>query len=193
MARPKAFDQAQVLDRAVELFWRKGYHATSIQDVVENLGINRASLYDTFGDKHTLYIKSLERYRTDQSQAMIRFLQGPGKPLDKIRILLATTAKATLQDQDLKGCFLVNATMELINTDQDVAAIVASNQSEMEHALEKTVQEGQDLGDIDDALDPRAVAAYLFSQLNCLRMMGKMQAAENVLANVISISLKTLL
>ncbi len=63
MARTKDFDEQEVLKKAVCLFWNKGYNATSMQDLVDQLGISRSSLYDTYGDKHTLYLKALEEYQ----------------------------------------------------------------------------------------------------------------------------------
>ena len=71
MARKKNFDEVEVLDKAVNLFWEKGYNATSIQDLVEGLGINRASIYDTWGDKHQLYLSALKRYRQNSSSWLL--------------------------------------------------------------------------------------------------------------------------
>ena len=76
MPRTKAFDEQEVLEKAMELFWKKGYYATSIQDLVNHLGINRASLYDTFGGKKKLFLHTFSHYRTVNTQGVKDFLEG---------------------------------------------------------------------------------------------------------------------
>lgn len=192
MARPKAFDEDQVLDKAVALFWRQGYHATSIQDVVESLNINRASLYDTYGDKRTLFLKALQRYRERQAQAVVDFLQGPGDPLDKLRALLETTARDTLTDREHKGCFMVNAAMELVNQDPEIARIAADNQRVIENALEQLIGQGQALGQIAGTRDARTLAQFVFSSLNGIRVVGKTNPDKPALDGIVSVVLAAL-
>ena len=64
MARSKEFNEEEALDKAMEIFWKQGYEKTSIQDLVDQMGIHRRSLYDTFGDKHSLFVQTLERYES---------------------------------------------------------------------------------------------------------------------------------
>ena len=80
MARPKAFDVERALDRAVEVFWTRGYEATSLCDLLEHMEIGRQSLYDTFGDKHGLFLAALERYRRAMSQSLLGALERPLQP-----------------------------------------------------------------------------------------------------------------
>lgn len=192
MPRTKQFDEEQVLEKAVELFWRQGYHATSIQDVVDNLSINRASLYDTYGDKRTLYIKSLKRYRTDETQAIVRLLQAPGNALDKIRNLLEQRVQAILSDGAHRGCFIVNTAVELVNHDAEIARIAFDNQQEVEMALRQIIREGQAAGQITTRHDAVALAQYLVSNFNGLQVMGKINPDKNVLENIARITLETL-
>ncbi len=192
MARPKAFDEEQLLNKAVELFWRQGYHATSIQDVVDALNINRASLYDTYGDKRTLFIKALQRYRADQTQAVVRFLHQRGEPLAIIRQLLEKTAKDTLNDREHKGCFMVNAAMELVNQDPEIAQIAAENQREIERALEWLIQEGQQNGSITTTQAPQSLARFVFSSLNGIRVVGKMNPDPKALEGIVAVVLSAL-
>jgi TetR/AcrR family transcriptional repressor of nem operon len=192
MARTKAFNEDQILDKAVELFWRQGYHATSIQDVVDTLRINRASLYGTYGDKHTLFVRALQRYRSDQAQVMVRFVQGPGSPLDKIKALLNRTAKATLSDREQKGCFLINSAMELVNQDPEIARIVTDDRRDIEDALEQLIRQGQQSGAITTTQDARALAQFVFSSISGLRVVGKMNPDKKALDNIVEMIAKTL-
>lgn len=192
MPRPKAFNESQVLQKAVDLFWRKGYHATSIQDVVDTLGINRASLYDTYGDKHTLFVKALEKYSDHQTHSMIQFLQGPGSALEKVRVLLEMTVKATLTDREHKGCFMVNAAMELINQDPEIARIAADHQREIESALEQIIRQGQQSGEITTKQEVRALAQFVYCSLNGLWLAGKMHPDRSALEHIVRINIDAL-
>ena len=78
MTRQKEFDRDEVLHRAMEVFWTRGYEGASIQDLVKHMGINRQSIYDTFGDKHTLFLQALDRYREIQSRKIFEVLERPG-------------------------------------------------------------------------------------------------------------------
>ena len=115
MTRPKSFNVDDVLDRAVDLFWVNGYAATSMEDLVNHLGINRGSLYSTFGSKQELYERALERYLTSGQERFAEMITNPAIPLRKaINGLLHSSAKRT----DHRGCLLVNTTMERNATDE---------------------------------------------------------------------------
>jgi TetR/AcrR family transcriptional repressor of nem operon len=106
MARPKEFDPDQALDRAVELFWRKGYEATSIQDLVEALGINRSSLYGTFGDKHALYLAAIDRYCEDVVAPRVAELDQAASPRAAIRQLFLSLPTRATRRRERRGCLL---------------------------------------------------------------------------------------
>jgi len=88
MGRTKNFDESRVLDKALEVFWKKGFNATSIQDLVDHLGINRASIYDTYGDKHQLYLASLKRYRQQTSSWLLQQIRSEKSALAIIKDFL---------------------------------------------------------------------------------------------------------
>ena len=115
MPRPKSFDVDDVLDRAVDLFWVNGYAATSMADLVNHLGINRGSLYSTFGSKQELYERALERYASVGRDWMAAMVSDPAIPLrDTINTILTSSAETT----DHRGCLLVNTAMERNATDE---------------------------------------------------------------------------
>src|SRR5437868_5714416 len=109
MARSKDFDEQEVLSKAVNLFWLKGYNGTSMQDLVDGLGISRSSLYDTYGDKHSLYLKALESYQYAGNDQMCHIINSAPNAKEAIRSLLQFIANNLTQ----KGCFLVNAEVEV--------------------------------------------------------------------------------
>src|ERR1700761_1056657 len=113
MARTKDFDEDEVLDKAMYLFWNQGYNGTSMQDLVDGLGISRSSLYDTFGDKHSLFIKTLENYKKNASAKLEAIIANAPSAKEAVKQLLEYTTRELLSDQQHKGCFMVNAAVEV--------------------------------------------------------------------------------
>ena len=113
MARTKEFDPDTVLRAALDLFWERGYEATSMADLVEHLGIARASIYATFGNKHDLYLKALDRYGELVDPDLLRGLAQPGPVLPAVRALVERFAREASEDGGRRGCFIVNAAVEV--------------------------------------------------------------------------------
>src|SRR5258708_33708597 len=96
MARQKEFDRDEVLHKAMEVFWTRGYEGASVQDLVKHMGINRQSIYDTFGDKHALFLQALDRYREIQSRKVFAVLERPGSMEQNLRQLFAAAVARAL-------------------------------------------------------------------------------------------------
>src|SRR4051812_48261415 len=107
MARSKDFDESEVLAKAVSLFWHKGYNGTSMQELVDTLGISRSSLYDTYVDKHTLYLKALEFYQSNAASQMHTIASDTISAKEAIKRLLELSTSDLLLDKQHKGCFMV--------------------------------------------------------------------------------------
>lgn len=119
MARSKEFDIDDVLLKAMTIFWQQGYEKTSMQDLVAYMGIHKRSMYDTFGDKHTLYIKALERFAALQSSRLESRIEGITSAKAAIRLLFEATIYRS--EEEPKGCMLVNTAVELSNHDPEAA------------------------------------------------------------------------
>jgi TetR/AcrR family transcriptional regulator, transcriptional repressor for nem operon len=111
MARPREFDERAVLEAAVLCFWKQGYEATSVRDLVEHTGIAAASLYNAFGDKRALYEKALDHYVEVSIADRIRRCQSL-PPLRALEAFFGEIVKRSLNDRDRKGCMLVNAALD---------------------------------------------------------------------------------
>ncbi|HYX30172.1 MAG TPA: TetR/AcrR family transcriptional regulator, partial [Pyrinomonadaceae bacterium] len=109
MARQKEFDRDIVLHKAMEVFWARGYEGASIQDLVKHMGINRQSIYDTFGDKHSLFLEALDRYREIQSRKVFEILDRPGSVKRNLKLLFQEVIDKSLSDKDRRGCFVGNS------------------------------------------------------------------------------------
>jgi TetR/AcrR family transcriptional repressor of nem operon len=192
MARKKNFDEVEVLDKAVNLFWEKGYNATSIQDLVDGLGINRASIYDTWGDKHQLYLSALKRYRQNSSSWLLNEIRTEQSALIIIKKFLNLTIQSVINDQDKRGCFIINSSTELSNCDQEVDDLVHENRRTMEKVLTQLIKEGQEDGEITKRHSSEALARYIFSTIGGLKVLGMGQITANELKEVIDVTLSAL-
>ncbi|MGW5262703.1 TetR/AcrR family transcriptional regulator [Microbispora sp. NPDC004025] len=173
MARTKEFDPDVVLERALDLFWRRGYEATSMADLVEHLGIGRASLYATFGGKHDLYLKALERYVQTRDPNLVELLSQPGPALPAVRAVVELYAEDSIHDRDRRGCMIVNAAAELLPDDEPVARFVETSWTGLETALTSALIRARAQGEISAEADPRALARFVLVFLQGLRVMGK--------------------
>lgn len=190
MARSKEFDIDTVLGKAMTIFWQQGYEKTSMQDLVSGMGIHKRSMYDTFGDKHTLYMKVMERYTEIISAKMEERVQGLPSAKGAIRLLFETTVHK--KDVEPKGCLLVNTAVELSN--HDPIAVAKVNQSFMnnERLLEQLVQDGQENGEISGQYSPLALSFYLHNALVGLRVMVKTTSDLQKLDGIIDTTLSIL-
>lgn len=159
MARPKAFAVDTALDAAVEVFWRKGYDGTSLDDLVAAMGIGRQSLYDTFGDKQALYRRALEAYRERGRAFVEAHLHAAADPLAGIRALLMSVAERDPR-ACRRGCLLLNAAGDA-ERDPDIARQVALNRDALLAAFEIALRRASAAGNLPAGRDPAALARGL--------------------------------
>ena len=174
MARTKEFDPDAALQSALELFWRRGYEATSMADLVEHLGIGRASIYATFGNKHDLYLKALDRYGETHQPPLLRELSQPGPALPAVRAVVRRfAAEATDEERRAYGCFVTNTAAELAPHDPAAARRVELGWEHLETLLQSALVRAQAQGELPAERDPRALARMLLVLLQGLRVVGK--------------------
>ena len=189
MARHKEFDRDEALQKAMEVFWSRGYEAASIQDLVKHMGINRQSLYDTFGDKHALYLQALDRYREVESRKLLDLLEGGGSVKRALRRLFAGVIEGSLCAGERRGCFMGNATSELAGRCKETAVRARSNMAAIEAAFYRALLRGKKEGELKGVRDPRAVARFLSSSLQGLVLMAKAAPDRKTLEDVVKVTL----
>lgn len=192
MARTKEFDQTRALDKALEVFWRKGYTATSIQDLVAHMGINRQSIYDTFGDKHRLFIAALQRYRQQTRPSMAQVFATTESPLAAIQQILTGMVDEAMADPHHRGCFMNNSTVELAPHDPETACVVQENGEEVQRMFQEAILRAQELGEIAADRDATALARFLLSSIQGLRVMSKMTNDRAVLQDIVDVTMSAL-
>ncbi|MFJ6082488.1 TetR/AcrR family transcriptional regulator [Streptomyces sp. NPDC092369] len=177
MARTKEFDPDTALQSALELFWRRGYEATSMSDLVAHLGIGRASLYATFGSKHELYLKALDRYDRAGLPPIVRELSQPGPALPAVRAVVRRYASEAADDQlRLNGCMVTNTAAELAPHDPAAARRVERNWDQLETVLHSALVRAQAQDELPADRDPLTLARMLLVLMQGLRVVGKASA-----------------
>lgn len=161
MPRQKQFEPEQVLGKALEVFWEKGYEGASIQDLVERMGINRFSLYDTFGDKHDLFLAVLDRYRDTVASRFLAPLEQTDRGLAAIRQCLRAILTEGPAGQQYRGCLMVNATAELAGRDAEATRRTKAHFLRMEWAFHAALERARVLGEVATGRDLDALARSL--------------------------------
>lgn len=170
--RPKKFDDTEVLSRAMAVFWQKGYEATSLDDLLNATGIPRQSLYRTFTDKHTLFLKTLKFYDENVTSKVIGALNAEGPAIDNLRNVFAIWRTA-VNSPERMGCMMVNTSTQDFPADSEVTRIVKANQSRGVKAFEKTLKRAQSEGDIDTSIDPKSVSRTVCATVNGMLAMSR--------------------
>jgi TetR/AcrR family transcriptional repressor of nem operon len=192
MARHKEFDQDQVLQKAMEVFWSRGYEAASIQDLVDHMGVNRQSIYDTFGDKHALYLRALDRYREIENRRLLELLRQPGPVRKTLQQLFKGAVDRTVGDEDRRGCFSGNAMSERAGRCPETASRTCVNIAAAEEAIHQALLRGQREGEFQSVNDPRAMARFLYSSLQGLLLMAKATRDRKTLNDIVRVTLSVL-
>jgi TetR/AcrR family transcriptional repressor of nem operon len=173
MARSKEFDPQTALRAALELFWRRGYEATSMADLVEALGIGRASVYATFGSKHELYLLALRRYGELCDPRLLEELSQPGPALPAVRAVVTRFAEEAAGDELRRGCFITNTAVELAPHDRAAARRVEASWDHLETGLASALLRARAQGELPAGRDPQALARMLLVLLQGMRVVGK--------------------
>ena len=191
MARPKEFDRDRALKKAMDVFWQQGYEATSTDDLIRAIGIGRQSMYDTFGDKHQLYLEALHLYEANTGAALFKRLYEAASPFVAVCDYILAIADATAGER-ARGCFFVNATTELAPSDPDVAAVIRTSSIKCEAAFERILREAKGRGEVDRSLDERVAARFLLSTIRGLRVSAKANVEPEDLRAIASLALSGL-
>lgn len=178
----------------MQVFWQRGYAATSIQDLVEGTGLSRSSLYNAFESKNGLYQQALCRYH-QLTQANVDLLSQSEPAAALVRQLLMRIVEDEMGDPRQRGCLVANATLELAAQDPAVATLVSQNFLRLENALEQLLIRGQQEGTLAPDKKPRALARFIVNTIQGMRVVSKgspPQERRERLMDVLEIALEAL-
>jgi TetR/AcrR family transcriptional regulator, transcriptional repressor for nem operon len=191
MARPREFDEGTVLGAAVLCFWRQGYEATSVRDLVEQTGVTAASLYNAFGDKRSLYQKALNHYIERSVADRIRRCEAL-PPFRAIEAFFEEIVKRSLNDRDRKGCMLVNAALDVAPHDPAFREVVAEVLVSIEAFFLACVRAGQADGTITRSLSAETLAQNLLGVLMGIRVLARVRPERSLLEGAVAPALTLL-
>jgi TetR/AcrR family transcriptional regulator, transcriptional repressor for nem operon len=173
MARTKAFDPDAALERAMQAFWTRGYAATSTQDLVDALGINRSSLYGTFHSKDELYRRALQLYTEVDEPWSKALVEGSGPFRERLREALLAAVADDLDPDRSRGCFIGNAAVERAAVDERVRRLVAAGFGNVRGVFAAALVRARDDGELPAGADIEARATLLLTTFEGLRVMAK--------------------
>jgi len=161
MARPREFDEEEVLGRALEVFHAKGFDGATLDELEQATGLGRGSLYGAFGDKRALFLRALALYLDTALRERMARLQCPEAGKAEIVALFRGVARDALGDRERKGCMVTNCSIELADRDPDLACQAARSLDLFERAFAGAIRQAQARGDIGAGRDPVRLARFL--------------------------------
>lgn len=180
----KRFDEDEVLDAAMTLFWERGYGGVSMADLVSELGISRSSLYDTYGQKEDLFRRALQRYDRVHREEWFSSLNDRFDPLESIRQAFAEVAAAPEKTRRF-GCLLVNTTIDVPLEHEAFAGIVQSAFNETQAFFERQLDIARDRDELATEVDTAALAAALMALLLGMRVLSRAQRPSNTVTPIL--------
>lgn len=189
MARPREFDETEVLDAALRCFWGRGYEATSIRDLTEAMGISTPSVYNAFGDKRQLYAEALEHYCRTRTHPLLEGIEERHTGAGAIMAFYKEIIDRSVADRERRGCFLINSALEVAPHDKMMAKVVATHLDAVHGFLRRQLQAAHASGEIDLAADASGSADHLLSVLLGLRVLARSRPERELLERTVGSAL----
>ena len=192
MARPAEFDRQDVLEKAMNVFWRTGYSATSISDLVDATSLKPGSLYGAFQSKRDLFLEVIDTYANRSLERVSNALSESDSPIENIETFFQRFASDLSNDEIGKGCLLVNTLLELATEDEEVRSRVSNYFDQIENYFENTIIQAQKLGQLDKNKEPDVLATYLMTCIWGLRVLSGKRPDSKTFDKVIQQMLSSL-
>jgi TetR/AcrR family transcriptional repressor of nem operon len=187
----KQFDRDEVLEKAMHLFWERGYEATGMTEMLRHVGIGRQSLYDTFGDKRSLYLATLDHYFRTRGGPILAQLRAPGSPMENVRQVFGMWGKMA-EDTHFCGCLIGNSAAEMAYTDTEIADRIAGYVRGLEDAFHEVLVRAQEQGEISAKHDPRDVARSFINMIQGMALLSKVLRDPEIARGVLRSTLQML-
>jgi TetR/AcrR family transcriptional repressor of nem operon len=192
MARPREFDEAAVLDAAVNAFWANGYEGTSTRDLARETGLTQPSLYNAFGDKSELFRTCLDRYLLQTMRERIDRLESTLPPGHAVVAFFGEIVERSVADPQRRGCMLVNAAVEVTRDDEALREVVTKEIHHLEQFFFRCMKAAQACGQASLAVAPREASALLLGLLLGVRVLARVTPSRAVLGRTVEPALALL-
>ncbi|MFM0341650.1 TetR/AcrR family transcriptional regulator [Paraburkholderia fungorum] len=186
MARPRGFDEHEVLEAAAAAFWSKGYEATSTRDLVKSTGLTQPSLYNAFGDKRGLYLRALEHYLDHTLRERIGRLEATVSPAQGITTFMHEIIERSIADPDRRGCMLVNSALETSSDDEEFRDTVATELADIRAFFYRCLVAARNSGDIPAVISADDAATHLLAILIGVRVLARVDPQRAVLTSAVA-------
>jgi TetR/AcrR family transcriptional repressor of nem operon len=175
MARPREFDETAALEAAIACFWSRGYEATSVRDLAENMGLSAPSLYNAYGDKHALFVRALEHYLDRSMRERIERLENSLPPKQAIRKFIGELIDHSVNDRERRGCFLVNSALEVGPHDKRLGGLIADRLTELEAFFRRSIRKAQAEGTVPRKPVAKDLARLLLGVVLGIRVLARVR------------------
>ena len=185
--RPKEFDEKKALQAAMEVFWKRGYHNASCDELLDAMGINAGSMYATFGGKRALYEKAFDVYCQTGFASVLKILNGTGSPLENVRQVVSMWG-----NMDCKGCMVFNTVAEPGEQSKELGKIARKVVGRLRKELEKKLTAAKDVGELGKNADPKELAAFLVNTAQGLNVSVHTGVGKESIRGVVNTTLAVL-
>ena len=192
MPKVKQFNKEKVLEAASTIFHQKGYNGTSIDEILKATGLSRSSLYDSFQDKHNLYLQSLEFYKQASDEDMQVVDQKNLNGLEKLEYLFKEVVDHLVKNPDDNGCLMVNAAAEMSKQCDKTSQVICNNKENVQELFTSWLAEAQNSQVLKLSKPPKSYGSFLFNTLCGLKVMSQSGASKAELSNVVKVTLDAL-
>lgn len=183
MSRPKSFSESDVLERALDVFWQRGYQGVGLTELLNEMGIARQSLYDTFGNKRQLFIKTIEHYRNTRLASALALLERDGSPTQNVKDLVRFFEQLAL-DKRARGCLVANSLVEVGSQDSEIRELLAQTLGLLEKSISKALRRARRAGELPAGRSPRAIARALTNALIGMAVTGKLGQNKSTVQDI---------
>jgi len=186
------FDEKEVLQKAMQLFWLKGYNGTSLDDLLKTTGLSRSSIYNSYGNKQGIFMQCLQYYRDWLLNTVMEAITKLKSPVKKIEMVFKISVDKLLKDKERKGCLIVNTATELANLEEEISLFMKEFEKEWETLFQDWIKEGQLTGEISKSFSSLALSRHLYNSYQGIKIIAKTTNDRKTLEDIVNVSLSVL-
>ena len=183
MGRPKGFSEHDALEKALDVFWQRGYQGVGLTELLKEMGIARQSLYDTFGNKRQLFIRTIEHYRDTRLASALALLERDKSPMQNVKDVVRFFEQLAF-DERARGCFVANSLVEIGSQDPEIRELLAETLGLLETSILKALRRAQRAGELPASRSPRAIARALTNALIGMAVSGKLGQSRSTVEDI---------